>query len=151
MSEALFRPFLQATQHVFELMLDLNDVHDEPAVKRSANPDTIEVSIGVKGDLNGQVVYSFPYETCLNMVNIMSGMEISEVDEFVTSAISEIANIISGNVMTLLTGENLACDILPPKLVTGDILTEEYALDTVSCIITSVGNVCLDIMLNPAQ
>lgn len=151
MSEALYRPFLQATQHVFALMLDLNDVHDEPAVKKTTNPDTIEVSIGVKGDLSGQVVYSFPYETCLNMVNIMSGMEISEVDEFVTSAISEIANIISGNVMTLLTGENLTCDILPPKLVTGDILTEEYTLDTVSCIVTSVGNVCLDIMLNPAQ
>ncbi len=151
MSEALYRPFLHATQHVFELMLDLNDVHDEPAVKKASNPDTIEVSIGIKGDLNGQVVYSFPYETCLNMVNIMSGMEICEVDEFVTSAISEIANIISGNVMTLLTDEHLTCDILPPKLVTGDILTEEYALDTVSCIVTSVGNVCLDIMLNPAQ
>ena len=150
MSEALYRPFLQATQHVFQLMLDLNDVHAEPLSEAAQCLDTLEVSIVVTGDLTGQVVYSFPYETCLNMVNIMSGMEISEVDEFVTSAISEIANIISGNVMTLLTDESVACDILPPKLLNGEADKGSYALDTVSCIVTPLGNICLDIMLNPA-
>ncbi len=150
MSEVLYRPFLQATQHVFQLMLDLNDVHAEPLSETVHGLDALEVSIGVTGDLSGQVVYSFPYETCLNMVNIMSGMEISEVDEFVTSAISEIANIISGNVMTLLTDESLACDILPPRLIAGEVDKGSYKLDTVSCIVTSIGNICLDIMLNPA-
>lgn len=150
MSETLYRPFLQATQHVFQLMLDLNDVHAEPLREAIQDLDTLEVSIGVTGDLTGQVVYSFPYETCLNMVNIMSGMEISEVDEFVTSAIGEIANIISGNVMTLLTDENVSCDILPPKLLNGEVDKNNYALDTVSCIVTPLGNICLDIMLNPA-
>ncbi|HWR22982.1 MAG TPA: chemotaxis protein CheX [Feifaniaceae bacterium] len=151
MSEALYRPFLQATQHVFRLMLDLDNVYAEPLRGDTRSLDAVEVSIGVTGDLTGRVVYSFPYETCLNMVNIMSGMEISEVDEFVTSAIGEIANIISGNVMTLLTDEDLACDILPPRVVTGEAEKGQYALNTVSCIVTSVGNICLDIMLNPAQ
>ena len=151
MAEVLYRPFLKATQHVFQLMLDINDVHAEPLNENIRELDTVEVSIGVTGDLIGQVVYSFPYETCLNMVNIMSGMEISEVDEFVTSAISEVANIISGNVMTLLTDENLTCDILPPKVLMGEVDNGNYTLDTVSCIVTSMGNICLDIMLNPAQ
>ncbi len=151
MSDVLYRPFLQATQHVFQLMLDLNDVHAEPFNESPQGLDTLEVSIGVTGDLSGQVVYSFPYETCLTMVNIMSGMEMSEVDDFVTSAISEIANIISGNVMTLLTDEQLTCDILPPQIITCEVDKGKYALDTVSCIVTSVGNICLDIMLNPAK
>ena len=48
------------------------------------------------------------------MVKIMSGMEFEEVDAFVTSAISEIANIISGNVATALSDSDIKCDILPP-------------------------------------
>ena len=82
------------------------------------------------------------------MVSIMSGMEVEAVDEFVTSAISEIANIISGNVMTLLEGENVRCDILPPELKDSgcDRLT-----DAALCFVTRIGGMCLDIRLNPTK
>lgn len=146
MADLLYVPFFEATRNVFQLMLDLSDVYAGPAEAFESN-DGIDVSIGVTGDLVGEVIYRFPRETSLNMVKIMSGMEIESIDDFVTSAISEIANIISGNVLTMLAGEDMKCDILPPVLQKSDN-GKEFAIRTACCISTSAGNVCLDIRLN---
>lgn len=149
MTDNLYDPFLEATRSVFELMLDLSDIHDGPADQFNAG-DELDISIGVIGDLTGQVIYRFPQATSLNMVNIMSGMEMDSVDEFVTSAISEIANIISGNVLTILSERQLSCDILPPAPAQPDNETS-YDLRTSCCICTSAGDVCLDIRLNSTK
>lgn len=149
MSDNLYTPFLKATRNVFQLMLDLSEISDRPAEAFECE-DEIDVSIGVIGDLVGEVIYRFPHETSLNMVKIMSGMEIEVIDDFVTSAISEIANIISGNVLTILAGEDLKCDILPPVLQKSDD-SKEYDIRTAFCISTSAGNVCLDIRLNHSK
>lgn len=148
MSVSLYEPFLAATRNVFQLMLDLSDISDQPAEDFVCD-DKLDISIGVVGDLVGEVVYRFPHNTSLGMVNIMSGMEMESVDEFVTSAISEIANIISGNVLTMLAGDDLNCDILPPVMRQPDD-SLVYALRTACCISTSIGNVFLDIRLNQA-
>lgn len=149
MAVDLYKPFLVATRNVFQLMFDLSDITDRP-VNLVRYEDEVAVSIGVVGDLAGQVIYRFPQGTSLNMVKIMSGMEVDAVDDFVTSAISEIANIISGNVLTILAGENVVCDLLPPVLYTAEA-AGEYAIRTACCITTSAGEVCLDIRLNPAK
>ena len=145
----LYGPFLEATRNVFKLMLELNDVSDHPADSFSCD-DELDVSIGFIGDLKGEVIYRLPHETSLGIVNIMSGMEFDAVDEFVTSAVSEIANIISGNVLTMLAGEDLTCDILPPVLRKLDE-SGEYTFQTACCVNTSIGDVCLDIRLNQAE
>lgn len=149
MTAELYHPFLEATQTVFQLMLDLSDIHERPA-EAFACVDEVDISIGVTGDLTGEIVYRFPRDTSLAMVNIMSGMEVDSVDDFVTSAISEIANIISGNVLTLLAGDGLHCDILPPVLQKADEGGEDAAR-TACCVSTSAGDVCLDIRLTPVQ
>ena len=148
MKPDLYKPFLEATRSVFHMMLDLSDVSELPAASFVAD-NAMNISIGVTGDLQGEVVYRFPAETSLNMVNIMSGMEMDSVDDFVMSAISEIANIISGNVLTLLSADALKCDILPPRICDVDD-GGTYAVHTDCCICTSAGSVCLDIRLNPA-
>mgnify|MGYP000845346139 CR=1 FL=1 len=149
MSYKLYEPFLEATRNVFRLMLDISDVSDNPTDSFVCD-DALDVSIGVVGDLTGEVVYHFPNATSLNMVAIMSGMKMESVDDFVTSAISEIANIISGNVLTLLSKDDLKCDILPPRLLKPDD-SANFALQSASCITTSIGDVCLDIRLAPAN
>lgn len=148
MNDLLYNPFLAATRNVFQLMLDLTDISDSPA-DSFIGDDKIDIVIGVIGDLEGEVIYRFPFETSLSMVNIMSGMEIISIDDFVTSAISEIANIISGNVLSMLAEEDFNCDILPPVLREPEENTD-YELRTTCCIITSVGKVFLDIRLNPS-
>ncbi|MGC4017802.1 MAG: chemotaxis protein CheX [Muricomes sp.] len=148
MNNVLYDPFMEATRNVFQLMLDLSDV-SHSVVEGFENNDGLDVSIGVIGDLAGEVVYHFPEDTSLSMVNIMSGMEIDSVDEFVTSAISEIANIISGNVLTELAQSDMKCDILPPVLCTSGE-DKDYELMTSCLICTDAGTMGVDIKLNQA-
>ncbi|HWP50312.1 MAG TPA: chemotaxis protein CheX [Clostridia bacterium] len=147
MPSKFYVPFLQATCNVFELMLDLADIKDCP-VEAFICDEELDISIEIVGDLVGEVVYRFPNETSLKIVNIMSGMEMEQVDDFVISAISEISNIISGNVLTMMAGDDLICDIRPPQLKKADDSTE-YAMHTKCCLSTSAGDVCLEIRLNP--
>lgn len=146
MIENIHNPFFEATRSVFNLMLDLQDVTETTAENFNYD-DGIGICIGVVGDLTGKVNYKFPDQTSLSMVNIISGMEIDSVDEFVTSAVSEIANIISGNVLNMLSEININCDILPPAPADSDD-GNEYEINNDICVTTSIGNVCLNIRLN---
>jgi hypothetical protein len=77
-------PLLQGTQEVFKLMLDL-----DAACDASAKCDALTIRLPFHrpyGDFSGKIYYSFPKKTTLEMVKIMSGMEIGEIDDFVTSA-----------------------------------------------------------------
>ncbi len=117
MNPELANPFYVATREVFRLMLDLEVQRGADQLKLDglANKKAC-VSIGIVGDLEGTIQYNFPESMTLEMVRIMSGMEMEVVDDFVASALSEIVNIISGNAMTSLFESNYTCDILPPTL-----------------------------------
>lgn len=148
MIDNLYKAFVEATYNVFKLMLNISDVSTQPAENFKCD-DEVDISIGVVGDLQGEVIYRFPVPTSLTIVNIMSGMQFDAVDVFVTSAISEIANIISGNVLTTLAGSDVNCNILPPVQCSLDE-DKEYELKTSCCINTSIGEICLLIRLNRA-
>ena len=146
----LYKTFVDATRNVFNLMLHLSEVSDHPGEDCKCD-DEVDIAVSIVGDLEGEVIYRFPVPTSLNMVNIMSGMQFQAVDVFVTSAISEIANIISGNVLTVLEESNIKCDISPPVLYKPDEDREEnreYELQTSCCIGTTIGEIYLDIRLN---
>ena len=148
MKDKLHKALIDATHNVFELMFNISEISDHPTEDFECD-DEVDIAIGIVGDLEGEVIYRFPISTSLNMVKIMSGMEFEEVDAFVTSAISEIANIISGNVATALSDSDIKCDILPPMQLelNGN---KEYEIETSRCISTTIGDICLDVRLNKA-
>jgi chemotaxis protein CheX len=114
-------PFLQALQDVFKLMLDVDIARKN--ISANSNADTekqVVVEIKLIGDITGSVLFSFPQSTTLEMVKVMSGMEFNKVDSFVTSALGEMSNIISGNAVTYLSKANYHCDILPPRIEVAD-------------------------------
>lgn len=156
MSEALYQSFLEATREVFRLMLDLNQL-----TEKNIQPDAAEdltkklcVAIGVTGSLKGKITYIFPNDAALQIVKIMSGgMEFTAVDDFVTSAICEIANIISGKALMKLSERNIACDILPPQIVPNEHLSEAVSSSerSVIGIQTDIGDIKVDIQLGANQ
>ncbi len=149
MVDKLYRTFVDATRNVFNLMLNISEISDHPTEDFKYD-DEVDIAIGIVGDLQGEVIYRFPASTSLNIVEIMSGMQFEEVDAFVTSAISEIANIISGNVLTALSDNDMKCDILPPVQAKLDH-DQEYEVKTSCRISTAIGDVGLEIRLNPAS
>jgi chemotaxis protein CheX len=146
----LYEPVLEATRDVFQLMLDLSDISDRKADDPQEYDAGIAVSVGVTGDLTGRVIYCFPQDTSFNIVKIMCGMEMEEIDEFVASAMSEIANIISGNVLTILAGESVQCDLQPPEVYDNSD-NQDYKIRTTCCLTTDAGELCLDVRLNPSK
>lgn len=117
MKAEYINPFYKATIDVFKMMLDLEVARDKNGnVKKDTHNDDIHVCINITGDLTGFIVYSFNGKMPLEMVKIMSGMEIDEFDSFVSSALKEIANIISGNAVTGLTAQSMKCDITTPEI-----------------------------------
>ncbi|MDF2923975.1 MAG: CheC domain protein [Paenibacillaceae bacterium] len=117
MNTELVNPFYKATREVFQLMLDL-EIHRgvEQILNEGSSNKKAYVSIGIIGDLEGSILYCFPESMTLEMVRIMSGMEMETLDDFVASALSEIVNIISGNAVTDFSESHYACDILPPVI-----------------------------------
>lgn len=107
--------FYEATRDVFKMMLGL-DIAQLEACSVTEREETVQVAIELIGDLTGSVVYSFPKSTTLNIVKTLSGMEVCAIDEFATSMLGEISNIISGNAVTTLSGYNYICDIRPPQI-----------------------------------
>ncbi len=150
MNNGAFLPISKATGDAFKLLLDLDVSTGDPKVLDSIvdSDNKLNISIGVTGDLSGEILYRFPKETALEMVKIMCGMEIDEIDDFVTSAMGEVANIISGNAMTSLSEQNLICDILPPRIVIGGSPLEEQTSVLSANVSTGAGDVELDVQLH---
>lgn len=154
MENVLYKPFFNATREVFQLMLDISNITDKPlCVDGVCYPaGNVDIAIRVIGDMEGMVVYHFPKETSLKIVKIMSGgMEFNEVDDFVASAMGEIANIISGNVMSALSTQDIACDIQPPEFVAPEEIadaSEKYKIVSGMQICTDIGDIDLNILLN---
>lgn len=113
-------PFLNATVQVFKNMLQVDvDYGDVATQENLISTQQVNISIGVTGGLRGTVLFSFSEELALRIVSEMAGMPMDQLDKFVTSAVGELANIISGQAMTGLTELNYNCDIVPPQVVIG--------------------------------
>lgn len=113
--------FYKAVKDVFQLMLDLEvEKGDLQLIEDMVNSKEANVLLGITGDLQGSVLFSFDSQMVLDMVERMSGMEMNKIDNFVSSALGEIANIIGGNAVTNLTSYNYKCDITPPQVSIGN-------------------------------
>lgn len=122
-------PFVKAARDVFQLMMDLDVRRGGLRASEELIPSKdASVAIAVTGDLLGSILYSFPKQMTLDMVEIMAGMPVEEMDSFVVSALGEVANIISGNAVTYLNSVNYRCNIFPPQIVLG----RDTALDMVT-------------------
>lgn len=143
--------FYSAIQDVFKLMLDLDvergnlDVVEGLISSKEAN-----VVLGVTGDLRGSVLFSFTKPMALEMVKIMAGMEMNEIDMFVSSALGEVANIVGGNAVTNLTEYNYTCDIVPPQIIVGEYKSLSMASEKALVISmhTDIGEFSISIFLN---
>ncbi|MBU5427554.1 chemotaxis protein CheX [Tissierella pigra] len=113
--------FYGATQDVFRLMLDLPvEKGDLKVIEGMVCSKETNILLGITGDLKGSILFGFKNHTALEMVKIMSGMELNEIDNFVSSALGEVANIIGGNAVTNLTSYDYICDITPPQVIVGE-------------------------------
>lgn len=121
MKVELANPFIKSAIDIFQTETGVKLNRKDLKIKPAPIPTLpISVIIGVTGAVKGQVCYSmdenFAYELAKGM---LPGKLPVDVKKFTNSAISEMANMITGQASIALAGEDFVVHITPPAVFTG--------------------------------
>lgn len=122
-------PFLIASSKIFKEMCYIDSKVGRPFVRDPIFLDnTILIIIGFTGKMKGQVMIAFEQEVALDIASKMIMMQVTEMDDFAKSAISELGNMILGNAATIFSTQGIEIDITPPTLGAGTMsFTHSYS------------------------
>lgn len=114
-------PFIRSAKLIFEKEVKINLSRKELIKKDKPSPTLpVSIVIGVTGPVRGQVVYSMDKDFAFSTAKaMMPNMLPNEVRKIINSAVSEIANMITGRASMEMAGENEMIDITPPAVFTG--------------------------------
>ncbi|MFO1020156.1 MAG: chemotaxis protein CheX [Planctomycetales bacterium] len=94
----LVSPFAKSLQSVLNTMMQVNSQMGEPQlVSQGAHLYAVSSSVGLSGELTGAVTFSTTIPVACKMLEMMTGMEATEPDEFVRDVIGEMANMVAGH------------------------------------------------------
>ncbi|MBC8079689.1 MAG: chemotaxis protein CheX [Gorillibacterium sp.] len=119
MQAAYINPFLMSSCTVIESLIQVKPTLGELKIKQiELTSDYVWLKIGILGGLTGDIVFGFPEQVALKIASaMMGGYSLTDFDELSRSAISELANMISGNASTLLYNQGIVIDITPPSFM----------------------------------
>ena len=114
-------PFIKAVTSVIESEIQVKLTRKELKVKQNPSPShPTFIIIGVTGIIKGQVVYSMDWNFAYEVAKAMLPDKLPvELKRMTNSAVSELANMITGRASIELAGENNVVNITPPAVFTG--------------------------------
>jgi len=146
--------FIRSAVEVFQKETNITMSRKDLTKKDSPVPSLpVSIIIGVTGFIRGQVVYamdqSFAFEVAHAMLPNRLPVEIKKLSN---SAVSEIANIITGQASIALAGENEKIHITPPAVLMASDLTMDFLeIPTISLsLISEIGVLEINIALTEA-
>ncbi len=115
-------PFLMAAKKVLQDMCFMEVTIQKPALKEASFQDNDWVIIiGVTGEMRGQVLIAMTQDEACGIASKMCMMEVTQIDDFAASALSELGNMIMGNAATVFSSNGIGIDITPPTLSHGRV------------------------------
>lgn len=113
-------PFLTAAYRVLEQEVKTTAARGDLTTQNTYYTTTdMTAMIGVTGDVEGVILLGLANQTARKLLEIWTGEPVPLIDRVAQSAIGELANMISGQAITLLEGAGFHCKISPPTLVIG--------------------------------
>jgi len=120
MDARVINPFITVCFSILETILGEVPQRGTPAAQAAdCTCHQVNVMVGFTGALTGNVIYGMPLTTADKIASIMIGTPVRTFDSMAASAIAELANMISGNVLMELSSIGLECDMTPPTIVRG--------------------------------
>lgn len=115
-----------ATKEIFETMI-MMDVTPGKQLTDKVNAFTESVSgiVGLAGICKGMLAIHTPNDVAKTITTNFLGMEVEEIDEDVKDAIGELANMLAGNIKTIISENGKDITLSVPSAVCG----EEYTVD----------------------
>jgi chemotaxis protein CheX len=137
MDASKINPFIQGAQMVLNTLCQELPKLGQVFIKKSPYKTlTVTVAISIIGDFLGEVVFNMEEDVgCFIASKMMGGMPVPVFDEMAQSAVSELANMISGNVATIFYGKGFKIDIKPPRFKMNPSPHDFPLVDTVEKIV----------------
>ena len=146
-------PFLMAAKKILQDVCFVEVTIQKPMLKEASfQTDTWVIMIGVTGEMRGQVMIAFTKENACNIASKMCMTEIKEVDDFASSALGELGNMIMGNAATVFSSKGIGIDITPPTLSHGQVsFKNSYAKSLCVPLTIPGGQVDLYLAVKPEE
>lgn len=115
---------IESTIEIFtDMVMMAISVAGEPLQTMGPLKQSITGMVGLAGIHKGILAVHFPRQVALDVTSNFLGMEVEEINEDVQDAIGEIANMLGGNLKTILSDRGRDIHLSLPSTIYGD----EYA------------------------
>jgi len=106
------------------------------------------IIVGIVGDIKGNVIYGITIDDAKKIASaMMMGMPVNEFDELAQSAISELTNMLTANVATNFSNDNIIINISTPTLIHGKFTANAIA-DKVVCVEMNVNGMTIEVNIS---
>lgn len=146
MKAEYINPFIASFEIVVGQVLNENIERGSLYLKNgSSSKNNVVISIGITGDLRGNLMMSMNKNTAMNIASkMMGGMEVIEFEDMAKSAVSELGNMIAGNATSNFYEIGKKIDITPPLLYVGEGIST-FNRGTSLCIPMQIANDLIEI------
>jgi chemotaxis protein CheX len=106
------------------------------------------IVIGITGAIRGQVVYSMDTNFAFSVTKAMIPNKLpTELRKLTNSAVSEVANMITGQASIALAGEDRIIHLTPPAVLTGSDMKVDFLAIPTICLsmISEIGSMEINI------
>ena len=123
MDARIVNAFIDSVVSTLKNSLRVNPKLGKPSIVQRLTPDhSIVTVLGITGDVDGNLIYTFSNETGLKVVSAMMGMEYNQLDEIALSAFGELGNMTVGILTMNLEKLGYRTDVTPPTVISGENL-----------------------------
>ncbi|PLX93864.1 MAG: chemotaxis protein CheX [Desulfuromonas sp.] len=111
---------IDSTQEVFETMIMLEVTPQPPLPVLVSNfTDSVSGMVGLAGGCKGLIAIHAPDDVAMDITGRFLGMVVEEINEDVTDAFGELANMLAGNVKMVLDESGKDITLSVPSYVYG--------------------------------
>jgi len=142
---------IESAKEIFSTMIMMEiEVSDEKVSDHSALQDSISGIIGLAGKCKGVLAIHLPNTVAMAITGNFLGMEVTEMNEDVEDAVGELANMLGGNVKTILSERGRDIELSMPSTISGknyDFQTSKNADRYVIPFVCEAGKFSVDVQL----
>jgi chemotaxis protein CheX len=141
--------FIQSATNVFRREIGVS-LSRKGLSKKSAPVPSLPICIviGITGAIRGQVVYSMDTNFAFSVTKAMIPNKLpTELRKLTNSAVSEVANMITGQASIALAGEDRIIHLTPPAVLTGSDMKVDFLAIPTICLgmISEIGSMEINI------
>ncbi len=142
---------VESTIEIFTTMVMMDiSVVEEDVEKSGKLNDSITGLIGLAGTHKGVMAIHIPNKVAFAITSNFLGMDVNEVNEDVEDAVGELANMLGGNVKTILSEKGRDIELSLPSTISGSQYDFQPTKDSEKILIsflTEAGEFLVELLL----